>query len=196
MEALFAGGSFRLPADGALGRQGDLPSATARCGEVRSGQAPHRPPALTRKLKELRVEARRRMHTPIVLQYQWLCSVLRGHFVYFGLPSNFDRTNDLLSRDASSLVSGTQSPQPAAVLMGAIRPAARTPSLTYSLYHPSSTGGRLLTRANLGRSRVRENSLFGSVRVKPNGRTTRPPPAEVSGLQSLTLSIAIPSRGA
>jgi RNA-directed DNA polymerase len=48
---------------------------------------------LTRKLKELRVEARRRMHTPIVLQYQWLCSVLRGHFAYFGLPSNFDRLN-------------------------------------------------------------------------------------------------------
>jgi RNA-directed DNA polymerase len=48
---------------------------------------------LTRKLKELRLEARRRMHTPIVLQYQWLCSVLRGHFAYFGLPSNFDRLN-------------------------------------------------------------------------------------------------------
>jgi len=47
----------------------------------------------TRKLKELRVEARRRMHTPIVLQHQWLCSVLRGHFAYFGLPSNFDRIN-------------------------------------------------------------------------------------------------------
>ncbi len=45
---------------------------------------------LTRKLKELWLEARR-MHTPIVLQYQWLCSVLRGHFAYFGLPSNFDR---------------------------------------------------------------------------------------------------------
>jgi RNA-directed DNA polymerase len=48
---------------------------------------------LTRKLKELRVEARRRMHTPIVLQHRWLCSVLRGHFAYFGLPSNFDRIN-------------------------------------------------------------------------------------------------------
>jgi hypothetical protein len=41
------------------------------------------PKRLTRKLKELRMEARRRMHTPIVLQYQWLCSVLRGHFTYF-----------------------------------------------------------------------------------------------------------------
>jgi hypothetical protein len=48
---------------------------------------------LTRKLKELRIEARRRMHTSIVLQHRWLCSVLRRHFVYFGLPSNFDRIN-------------------------------------------------------------------------------------------------------
>jgi RNA-directed DNA polymerase len=48
---------------------------------------------LTRKLKELRSEARRRMHMPIVLQYRWLCSVLRGHFAYFGLPSNWGRLN-------------------------------------------------------------------------------------------------------
>jgi RNA-directed DNA polymerase len=51
------------------------------------------PKRFTRKLKELRVEARRRMHTPIVLQHRWLCSVLRGHFAYFGMPSNFDRIN-------------------------------------------------------------------------------------------------------
>jgi hypothetical protein len=46
---------------------------------------------LTRKLKELGIQARRRMHTPVVLQYQWLCSALRGHYAYFGLPSNWDR---------------------------------------------------------------------------------------------------------
>lgn len=46
---------------------------------------------LTRKLKELRTQAWRRMHTPLVLQYQWLCSVLRGHYAYFGLPSNWER---------------------------------------------------------------------------------------------------------
>jgi RNA-directed DNA polymerase len=45
----------------------------------------------TRKLKELCTEAWRRMHTPILLQHQWLCSVLRGHYAYFGLPSNWDR---------------------------------------------------------------------------------------------------------
>ncbi len=57
---------------------------------------------LTRKLKELRSEARRRMHTPIVVQYRWLCSVLRGHFAYFGLPSNWDRLNALSGRYAAS----------------------------------------------------------------------------------------------
>jgi hypothetical protein len=46
---------------------------------------------LTRKLKELGMQARRRMHTPVVLKYQWLCSVLRGHYAHFGLPSNWDR---------------------------------------------------------------------------------------------------------
>jgi len=46
---------------------------------------------LTRKLNELHTQARRRMHTPVVVQYQWLCSVLRGHYAYFGLPSNWDR---------------------------------------------------------------------------------------------------------
>jgi group II intron reverse transcriptase/maturase len=41
-----------------------------------------------RKLHELRVEARRRMHQPIAKQHEWLSAVLRGHFAYFGLSSN------------------------------------------------------------------------------------------------------------
>jgi RNA-directed DNA polymerase len=41
-----------------------------------------------RKLKELRVEAKRRMHRPIAEQREWLSAVLRGHFAYYGLPSN------------------------------------------------------------------------------------------------------------
>ena len=41
-----------------------------------------------RKLKELRVEAKRRMHNPVAKQHEWLSAVLRGHFAYFGLPSN------------------------------------------------------------------------------------------------------------
>ena len=44
---------------------------------------------LTAKLKALRLETKRRMHAPVVDQHRWLCQVLRGHYAYFGLPSNF-----------------------------------------------------------------------------------------------------------
>jgi len=45
---------------------------------------------ITRKLKELRVEARRRMHEPVRDQHVWLCQVVRGHNAYYGLPCNMD----------------------------------------------------------------------------------------------------------
>jgi RNA-directed DNA polymerase len=44
---------------------------------------------LTRKLKEVREEARRRMHEPLADQHRWYASVLRGHYAYYGLPHNF-----------------------------------------------------------------------------------------------------------
>ena len=44
---------------------------------------------LGRKLASLGKEARRRMHAPIAEQHRWLCQVLRGHYAYYGLPSNF-----------------------------------------------------------------------------------------------------------
>ena len=46
---------------------------------------------LARKLKELRTEAWRRMHAPVGIQREWLASVLRGHYAYYGLPSNWHR---------------------------------------------------------------------------------------------------------
>ena len=44
---------------------------------------------LTRKLHTVRIEQRRRMHVPLPDQHRWLCSILRGHYRYYGLPSNF-----------------------------------------------------------------------------------------------------------
>jgi RNA-directed DNA polymerase len=44
---------------------------------------------LTRKLHTVRTEQRRRMHAPVSDQHRWLCSVLRGHYRYYGLPSNW-----------------------------------------------------------------------------------------------------------
>jgi RNA-directed DNA polymerase len=37
---------------------------------------------LTRKLKALRQEAWRHMHSPLAQQHRWLSSVLRGHYGY------------------------------------------------------------------------------------------------------------------
>jgi hypothetical protein len=66
---------------------------THYCGRTREGRfmVKYRTDRqrLTAKLKALRLEARRRMHLPIGSQHQWLCRVLRGHYAYFGLPSNY-----------------------------------------------------------------------------------------------------------
>jgi hypothetical protein len=126
------------------------------------------PKRLTRKLKELRIEARRRMHTPIVLQHRWLCSVLRGHFAYFALPSNFDRINAFY-QETRRLWFRALNRRSQRRLSWELRPLARALALADSTHHPSTTGGRLLTCANLRRSRVRESRPLGSVRVKPNG---------------------------
>jgi RNA-directed DNA polymerase len=40
------------------------------------------------KLKALKIEMKRRMHFPIRDQGQWLQSVLRGHYQYYGVPRN------------------------------------------------------------------------------------------------------------
>jgi group II intron reverse transcriptase/maturase len=50
------------------------------------------------KLKRLRIEARKRMHSPVTEQYQWLCRVLRGHYNYYGLPGNFQSLSNYFYR--------------------------------------------------------------------------------------------------
>jgi RNA-directed DNA polymerase len=41
------------------------------------------------KLARLKEECRRRRHAPVVEQHAWLSSVLRGHFRYYGVPTNY-----------------------------------------------------------------------------------------------------------
>jgi RNA-directed DNA polymerase len=31
------------------------------------------------------------MHAPVAVQHRWLCAVIRGHYAYYGLPSNWHR---------------------------------------------------------------------------------------------------------
>lgn len=41
------------------------------------------------KLARLKEECRHRRHAPVVEQHAWLSSVLRGHFRYYGVPTNY-----------------------------------------------------------------------------------------------------------
>ncbi len=40
------------------------------------------------KLRHIKIELRRRMHDPVPEVAQWLSSVLRGHYQYYGVPFN------------------------------------------------------------------------------------------------------------
>jgi group II intron reverse transcriptase/maturase len=51
---------------------------------------------VSRKLKELRIEAKRRMHEPVGSQHRWLCQVLRGHYAYYDRPGNSQALNTFL----------------------------------------------------------------------------------------------------
>lgn len=53
---------------------------------------------MTRKLKELRIESRRRMHWPLKKQQRWLSAVLRGHYAYYGLLGNSRALSDFAYR--------------------------------------------------------------------------------------------------
>jgi len=70
----------------------DFLGFTHYCGESRDGRfvvkrkTQHR--RMIRKLKELRIEARKRMHDPVSQQQKWLTSVLRGHYNYYGITGN------------------------------------------------------------------------------------------------------------
>ena len=70
----------------------DFLGLTHYCGESREGrfrlcQKTQRK-RMIRKLKELRLEMRRRMHQRVRDQHQWLSSVLNGHYAYYGIPGN------------------------------------------------------------------------------------------------------------
>ena len=41
------------------------------------------------KLARLTEECRRRRHAPVPEQHKWLCSVLRGHYLYYAVPTNY-----------------------------------------------------------------------------------------------------------
>jgi len=70
----------------------DFLGFTHYCGESRRGRyvvkRKTQRKRMIRKLKELRIEARKRMHEPVGQQQNWLNLVLRGHYAYYGVTGN------------------------------------------------------------------------------------------------------------
>ena len=62
------------------------------CGKSRQGrfqlQRKTRRDRMRAKLKDIKVELRRRMHWPIPEQGKWLRQVVTGHFAYYAVPTN------------------------------------------------------------------------------------------------------------
>ena len=72
----------------------DFLGFTHICGKTRDGRFWLRRVTIKKrmraKLKQLKVELRRRRHLPIPEQGRWLASVLKGHFTYYAVPGNID----------------------------------------------------------------------------------------------------------
>lgn len=88
----------RFAATNRLRRSEDRPETfdflgfTHYCGKTLDGRfMVHRKTQrgrMVRKLKELRQELKRRRHTPIREQHNWLSRVVRGHYAYYGVTGN------------------------------------------------------------------------------------------------------------
>jgi len=67
------------------------------CGRCRAGsfhlKRKTRRDRMRVRLREIKVELRRRMHEPIPRQGQWLTRVVRGYFAYHSVPTNRQRMN-------------------------------------------------------------------------------------------------------
>jgi RNA-directed DNA polymerase len=70
---------------------------THYCGTTRRGKfmvkRKTQAKRMVRKLKELRVEMRKRWHARVPEQYAWLSQVLRGHYGYYGVIFNYRALN-------------------------------------------------------------------------------------------------------
>jgi len=70
----------------------DFLGFTFICGKSRRGQfqlqRKTRGDRMSKKLQDIKVELRRRMHWPISEQGKWLRQIVAGHFAYFAVPTN------------------------------------------------------------------------------------------------------------
>lgn len=71
----------------------DFLGFTHYCGKTRQGNYVVKRRTMRKrirkKLKEIKEELRRRMHETVPEQGQWLRTVLKGHYQYYGVPFNY-----------------------------------------------------------------------------------------------------------
>jgi group II intron reverse transcriptase/maturase len=93
---LLSFGAYAKPPQNKLGRKRpetfDFLGFTHYCGTSRNGRhvvkRKTQRKRLHKKLKALRTQLKAKRHRPVIEQWRWLCSVLKGHYNYYGLPSN------------------------------------------------------------------------------------------------------------
>ena len=75
-------------------RRSGFSSFTHMCGKTRAGRFWLRrvteAERMRAKLKDVKVEPKRRRHQPMPVQGLWLASVVRGHFAYYDVPGSSD----------------------------------------------------------------------------------------------------------
>ena len=124
---------------------------------------------LTRKLKALRQEAWRLMHVPLAVQHRWYTSVLLGHYGYYRpttkLPGALNAFRQEMLPHLADLPATAQS-ESAAHGLGSFKAMLDTPPPAATSDHSSLDGTRSMTQVILGKSRVREICMPGSVRAK------------------------------
>ena len=100
---------------------------THLCGKTRNGRFWLRRITIKKrmraKLKQLKVELRRRRHWPIPEQGGWLASVVRGHLNYYAVPGNIDAVTAFRDQVPAALVRDASASQPASPNdLGPVRP--------------------------------------------------------------------------
>jgi len=116
-------------------------------------------------LARLKVECRRRRHRPVVEQHAWLSSVLRGHYLYYAVPTNYRALAQFRRRLAQMWHAVLQRRSQRGRWTRAKENAfeERFPLPTPRILHPWPTQ-RFRSPSTRGGSPVRENCTPGSVR--------------------------------
>lgn len=122
---------------------------------------------MARKLSEIRLELKHRMHMAVKAQHTWLSAVLRGHYQYFGVMFNsqsltafYKCVKLVVHRIAKAQPKGRHD-------VGTLRHSAGRLSTPEAARCPSTLAGRYGMRQDIFRkSPLPESGTMGSVGAK------------------------------